>query len=293
MNKFFSSAVIIFLIATCFIIYYQLRNDHVISQSNNPNRLEQVLESGKLRVSYIVFPPYITRDSSSGKLGGVFYDFVNELGNNLSLEVEWTEEINIGNLSAGFKSNRYDLVATPLWRNASRAKQVDFSIPLFYSSVAAYVRNGDTRFDNNLSAINSPDVTIAAIDGELAGEIAKISYPLAKLDSKPQIVDYSQLLLEVASGKADITFYNELFGNRYMAKNSGKIQKVKTEYPIRLFAETFLLPNGEYEFSSTINAALNELLENGSLERAFLNNGLDPKEYHLRAKPYQEPKLEG
>lgn len=249
---------------------------------------DRVISSGELNVAYIVFPPYIIKNSSTGALSGIFYDLTEELGKSLSLKVNWVEEVNLNNLSVGFENNRYDMIATPLWRNGGRARVVDFSIPLFYSTVGTYVRIDDNRFDESLKPINSPDITIAAIDGELAGEIAKIDFPEAVIDSKPVLVDYSQLLLEVVSGKSDVTFYNELIANRYLAQNPGKLKKVGSS-PIRIFAECFILPKGKYAFSTMINSALLELIENGALDRAFLSAGENPSEYYRRAFPFRAP----
>jgi ABC-type amino acid transport substrate-binding protein len=252
-------------------------------------RVERILNEKRLRVAYFVVPPLLERKPGSGQLSGPMFDFVNQMGANLSVKVDWVEEANLTTLSAGLDSNRYDLIAFPLWETGDRAKRVDFSIPLFYSPVAAYVRSNDGRFDSSLKSVNDKNITVAAIDGEMAGEIAKADYPNAKIDSKPQMVDYSQLLLEVAVGKSDITFFNELDGNRFMQKNPGKIKRVPTNRPVRLFSETLVLPEGDYRFKALIDSTLREMLQNGALESAMEANGINPKEYYMPALPYRDP----
>jgi ABC-type amino acid transport substrate-binding protein len=108
------------------------------------------------------------------------------------------------------------------------------------------------------------------------------------VDSKPVLVDYSQLLLEVSSGKSDVTFYNNLIANRYLKQNPGKLKRVGSS-PIRIFAECFTFPRGDYAFSSMMNSALLELIENGALDRAFLRAGENPSEYYRRAYPFRLP----
>lgn len=248
-----------------------------------------VIKSGKLRVGYITFPPYLNKDTSSGQLSGIFYDITQKLGRNLSLKVVWVEEAGLANLSAGFDANRYDLIAFPLWRNGARAKNVAFSTPLFYSAVGAYARAGDTRFDDRLDRINSPEITVAAIDGEMAGVIAAEDFPKAKVVSLPQLVDYTQLMLEVTSDKADVTFFSTLFANRFISKNPNSVKEISRGRPVRLYAECFILPLGDPSFASMIDSALIEIVENGGLEAAFRNQGEDPGEYFMRALPYRQP----
>lgn len=250
----------------------------------------RVVKSGELRAGYLVYPPFLIKETSSGKLSGVFYDVTEALGRNLNLKIKWVEEVNLANLAEAFKSDRYDMVAFPLWRNAARAKVMDFSTPLFYSVLGAYVKYDDKRFDGNLSLLNSPDVRVAAIDGELAADIARTSFPKAKIESKPQIASYEQLLLEVIAGKADVTFYERLLANRYIAENPNRVRDISPlASPVRLYAQCYILPLGQHRLNSMINSALVELLENGGLETALRNYGEKPEEYFRRALPFRTP----
>jgi ABC-type amino acid transport substrate-binding protein len=253
------------------------------------SRLDQVVKSGNLRVGYLVFPPYISKNAQTGEITGVFATLTEDLAKNLGVKVVWVEEVSLSSLAVSFQADRIDMIATPLWRSGDRAKTVDFSTPLFYSVVGTYVRAGDTRFDTDLGKLNANGIRVAALDGEMAGEIAKSDFPLATVQSLPQLTDYSQMLLEIASKKSDVTFYNRLFANRYMSANPGKIRELTPDRPIRVFAECFVLPIGDPKFASLINNGLLELLDNGGLERALRLNGEKPEEYFLRAPPYRNP----
>ena len=52
----------------------------------------------------------------------------------------------------GLDTNRYDVVGSGIWINASRGRGADFTIPLLYDAVCAYVRDDDRRFDDNVGA---------------------------------------------------------------------------------------------------------------------------------------------
>lgn len=201
---------------------------------------ERVIEKGEIRVGYLVLPPFLDKKSSTGAFTGIFYDFMEEIGRRLDLKVVWVEEVNLANMSVGLETRRYDMVAFPLWRNAARAKTMAFSPPLFYAALGVYVRADDTRFDADLSLLNSEDVRVSTIDGEVAENIAREDFPLAKHVALPQFSDYTQLLLQVQTGKADVTFFDKVFAQGYLAQNPGKLKDISGDRPIRVFAQTFI-----------------------------------------------------
>lgn len=250
---------------------------------------DRVTDSNTLRVGYLILPPYLNKDTATGNLSGIFYDFSEELGKRLKLRVEWVEEVNLANLSIGLESARYDMIAFPLWRSAARARNVAFSKPLFYSTIGAYVADNDNRFDSSLEAINSKDIRVATIDGELAENIAKEDFPNAQHVALPQFSDYSQMLLQVATGKADITFFNRVFAKRFIKQNPGKIKDISGEQPIRVFAECFVLPLKDPVFKNMIDITTQELIENGFLDQLFVKYNENPADYYRVALPYRTP----
>jgi len=260
-------------------------------QIGEVSTFERVTKSKELRVGYLVEPPYLLKSTASGQISGIFADVGQELANRLGLKLVWVEEVGIGSIAEAIRQHRFDLIMLPLWRSAQRAKEVGFSIPLFYSNVGIYVRANDSRFDRNRQLLNSGNITVAAIDGELAGEIARADFPLTKVSSLPQLTDYSQLMMEVATKKADVTFFSRVSAARFMKRNPGLIKDVTGERPVRVYAECLIMPIDDFAFRSMIDAALAEMIENGVIDRAFLKNGEDPTEYYRPAIPYRNPVL--
>jgi ABC-type amino acid transport substrate-binding protein len=250
---------------------------------------DRVLSRGELRVGYLVLPPYLRKDAATGALSGIFYDLTEEIGRRLGFKVSWVEEVSLATLPAGLETGRYDYIAFPLWRSAARAKIVGFSVPLYYTPVGIYVREADHRFDSRRDAINSPDVRIAGIDGELAFEIARSDFPEAREVALPQMSDYSQMLLEVASDKADVTFFNRVLGDRFVARNSGMLRDISGGSPIRVFAEALVLPRDDLRFKAMIDTVLMEMIDNGVIDRFFSKSQENPKEYYRPALPYRRP----
>jgi len=292
MKRFLESLVpisIVFCLVFVFINYRSISKLKMVEVKNNTSSVfDRVIQTNRLKVGYLVLPPYLSKKTSSGELSGIFYDVMEELGRSLNLEIEWVEEVNLATMSIGLDNNRYDLIAFPLWRSSNRSKKVAFSVPLFYSTVGCYARADDTRFDDSLTPINSNQIRVSTIDGELAENIAKTDYPKAKHVALPPLSDYSQMLLQVSSNKADVTFHNRVFASRYIIQNPGRIKEV-SQNPVRVFAECYILPKNDFQFQNMINSTILELIENGKVNQAFSKNGEDPLEYYMTAIPFRKP----
>src|SRR6516225_3924485 len=138
-----------------------MRSDN--SATSDKSLYKRVMQSGTIRCGYAMFPPYCMKDPNTGKLSGIFVEVLEEAGKNLGLKIDWKEEVGWGSIIEGIETDRYDLVPTGVWPNASRGRLASFSTPLFYNALNVYTRANDHRFDN-LQAINSDTVTIATID---------------------------------------------------------------------------------------------------------------------------------
>lgn len=288
-------SLIRFLLANAFVAVLFINVTSCTFESNGGSSAsispvyDRVISNGTLRVAYLVLPPYLEKSTSTGELSGVFYDFMEELGKRLQLKVVWVEEANLATLSLGFENNRYDMIAFPLWRSASRAKNVAFSTPVFYSTIGVYVKQDDNRFSSLDQLRRYPELRISTIDGELAEKIAQQDFPSHESVALPQFSDYSQMLLQVATGKADATFFNRLFANRFINKNPGSIKELSREEPIRVFAESFILPLKAPVFKEMIDATIMEMIENGVLDGLLKKHDENPKEYYRTAIPYRTP----
>ncbi len=189
----------------------------------------------------------------------------------------------------GFATGRYDLIPTPVWTNANRAKVINFSKPLFYSPVYIFTRKGDKRFKNHWESINSPSIMIATIDGGTVEIIAQDDFPRAKKFSMPQLSDIAQQLLNVSTGKADVTFAESTIANRYMRNNPGKVESINPDKPMRVFASSWMLRRGEFEFKAMLDTVLDEVINSGAMDKIISKYESTPNEVLRVALPYQLP----
>jgi len=154
--------------------------------------------------------------------------------------------------------------------------------------VKAYTYYGNNAFDNNIQAINSPNVKIAAIDGEMTSIIAESDFPKALRVDITQLTGVSQTLLEVQNKKADITFVEPSIALEYLDKNPNSIKEVSGIKPLRVFPNSMMIPKNANDLKSTLNIAINELINNGFIDKVI--DKYEKYEYSYRRVqlPYQE-----
>jgi polar amino acid transport system substrate-binding protein len=256
------------------------------TSSIKPDLLSSILAKGEIKVGYVVYPPGLIKDPNTGKLSGIFHDTLELAAKNLGLKVNWSEEVGWGTMIEGLNAGRYDMIGSPVWPNSTRAKSADFTIPISYSGVGVYTRTGESRF-TDLSKINNQNVTIATADGEMSSFIAKENFPNAKTVSLPQDTAVSELLLNLKTGKADITFVETAIAEEFLASNPGSIQNITPNNPIRSFANTMILPKNQESFKSTINSALQELINNGNIDNLISKYQKYPNSFYKVSKPFE------
>jgi polar amino acid transport system substrate-binding protein len=258
-----------------------------VVNNSRSSTYDRVMQSGKIRCGYLIWPPACIKDPNTGKLSGIGIDAFELVAKKLGLTIEWVEEVSMGTMVEGLVTNRYDLVPTGIWPNSNRAKIVSFGKPLYYSPLYVYVRKGDKRFKNHWELINSTKMKIATVDGGSVEVIAQNDFPQAQKLSMPQLSDNAQLLLNVATGKADVTFAERTVANRYMHNNPGMIDNINPDKPIRIFANCWMFKRGEFAFKAMLDTVLDEVINSGAMDKIIAKYEKSSNEVLRVALPYQ------
>jgi polar amino acid transport system substrate-binding protein len=255
-----------------------------ITSSTGSSVYNKVVSSGTIRACYTAFPPALIKDPNTGKLSGIFFETLNKAAQNMGLKVDWSTEVGWGDAIEALNSGKCDIVGSDSWSNSTRGKSAEFIQPVYYSAINAYVRANDSRFDNNVLVANNANYKLATLDGETSQVIAAQNFPNAKTIQLPQLSDVSQLFVNVADGKADMTFQDTTTGNQYMKSNPGKIKNVSTKNPIVVYGDVMMVKKGEFIFKSAIDNAIIELLNNGYVDGVI--NRYESGGIYRVAKPY-------
>jgi ABC-type amino acid transport substrate-binding protein len=247
---------------------------------------DRILETKTIRVGYITYPPSFIKDPNTGNLTGIMHDVLVAAGKNLELKIEFTEEVGWGTMVEAVQTGKVDMVCTGLWPSSTRGKFADFTNSIYYSPIRAYVKAGNKKFDGNVDLANSEKFKIATVDGEMTSIIAKFNFPKAKTLALPQNSDVSQVLLNVASGKADITFVESIVANQYLATNPGSIQPVANINPLRVYPNVMMVPKGDVKFASMLNVAFDELANSGATNKIISQYEKYPNSFLRNQLPY-------
>lgn len=246
--------------------------------------------SGVLRAGYITYPPsFITTPDGSQK-SGIMYDVMQRVAQGLNFKVEYVEETSWATMIETVNSGRVDVVVTGLWPSSARARRADFSRPVYYSPVQAYVSAGKTSFDGDLAKINTASTRIATIDGELSAIVAKSDFPNAQTVSLPSSTDVSQLLLQLTTDKADVTFVEPAIAAGFLAKNPGTIRKVNGVSPVRVFPNVFMVAKGETDLLNALNVAVDELVATNVVGATLARYDPSHDLFLTPAAPFAQPR---
>jgi polar amino acid transport system substrate-binding protein len=251
---------------------------------------DKVMKSGVITACYLEYPPALIKDPNTGKLSGIFYDALNKAAANMSLTVNWSVEVGWADLIPSISAGKCDIIGSPAWSNSVRGKSSEFSVPLYYSAINAYVRTSDNRFNGNPLIANNPQYTVIDEDGETSQVIVQRQFPNAKVVTIPQNNDVSEMLLDVTSNKADMAFVEASIANQFLKTHPGALKNVSGNTPVAVYGNVYLIKKGEFEFKTAIDNAMNELLGNGYITQLISQYGKDyPGGFYNVAPPYVVP----
>jgi len=251
---------------------------------------ERVLRTGTIRCGYEYWDSGIMQDPASGKLHGTWVDILEEIGKVAALKIEWAEHVGWGDVGAALKSGKIDAMCAGMWQSTEKAKEMAFSLPLAYQSIEAFARADETRFDKDLSRINSEDVNIVVIDADTSDFLAREDFPKAKRTSLSQLngTDAEQFLA-LATNKADVTFDTPGLWRQFDKANPGKVRRVAPGHDLRVFGMSVVVDNDDPRFVEMLDVAAQEIVNSGSVDRILAKTDADYPDMYLKTvKPYRE-----
>lgn len=258
--------------------------------TRNDNResvYERVLRTGTIRCGYHSWEPFLRKDINTGEFSGIYYDYMQGLGRILALKIEWVEDIGFGPHVEALKNDRFDMMCAGDFQNGARSRFIDYTTPILYTTLYAYVRVDDARFDTDLTRANNPEIKIASVEGTSPFVVVNHDFPAAQKITHPEAAELTTPLLDVATGKADLTIANVSVAGGFMTKNPGQLRLVPTPYPVRLFGSSLSLRKDEHELRRMIDAATREMVYSGAIAAIVKKYQTLPDEFLPVAKPYQ------
>ncbi|MDD5585923.1 MAG: transporter substrate-binding domain-containing protein [Alphaproteobacteria bacterium] len=267
-----------------------LKSSPAGSETKKETAFERVMRTRTLRCAYAMWPPRFMIDNKTGEKSGINYEIMEAIGKVANLKIEWVEEVGYGAFPENLRSGKEDAFCSGAWMSVPRGQRVEYVTPTEYTPLYAYVREGDSRFDHDIAAVNDEKYTIATVDGSTMAAVAEKSFPKAKKHALPSLADDSPVILAVAEGKADVTFLEDMIINDYNKHNPDKkLRRVLTDGPVRTFGASFSVAKGEWELRDMLNVALAELQGDGTIESIIRKYEPAPGAILRIARPYANP----
>jgi polar amino acid transport system substrate-binding protein len=187
--------------------------------------------------------PLRFRDAS-GKPTGMGIEFVELMMKDIGVEPEYVE-MPFAQTFAALAAGQFDMIATFVTILPTRGLRGTFAgFPAHYQQNVAYLKEGSKV--TKLSELNSPDVSIACMQGTSEEYTLKLVYTKAKIQAFPQLSD---AINSVGTGRADALVTDALFWQS--ANKSFPNVRVLPE-TVNAIANTFFMPHNDFKLWSYV-----------------------------------------
>jgi len=261
---------------------------HASGAAGNESAYGRVMRTQTMRCGYVVWTPFLLKDPNTGQLSGIFYDYTEALAKALHLKVEWTEEMGWADFPSALNAGRIDVMCGGSWPNSARAREIDFVKPILYQQTFAWVREGDTRFDNNLASINNPAVRLIFVEGTTQAVIAANDFPNATSVPLPELTSLADTLVSLADGKADVGLVTTEAGYQFTVNNPGKVRRIEPATPLRVFGNGLAVAGGEERLRRMLDVATQEMLSSGQIDKMIAPYGKVTETWLRPTPPYMK-----
>lgn len=210
--------------------------------------LQDVLNSGTLRVGVTLFAPWAAR-GEDGELVGFEVDVARQLAADMGVK-EQLFAYDVDRLIPALESGEIDLIAAGLTITPERALHVNFSAPYAQSGIGLATHVERTVSVKDVTALNSEAFTIAAVEGSVGMQLARRLWPQAHVRAFPSIEAASEALL---AGEVHGYVEDEPVPTFLALENPGVVD-VPTGRPLLPSRAGFAVTKGDPDFLAFLNA---------------------------------------
>ncbi|KLN66745.1 transporter substrate-binding domain-containing protein [Vibrio sp. VPAP30] len=230
--------------------------------SETPN-LDKINDRGTLRVGMSTFVPWAMRNKQ-GELIGFEIDVAKRLAKDSGWQVEFVPTAWDGIIPA-LLAKKFDVIIGGMSITPERSKSVLFSAPYSHSGVQVAANKELADGFSELSDFNSRRVKIAARRGAFTVQVARETFPKAKI---LQFDDDAQAFQEVLNGNAHAVIASSPKPEHEAVKNSDKLFIPFTER-LSKGNEAFAVRLGEADKEAFFNSWIQARTQDGWLKERY------------------------
>jgi polar amino acid transport system substrate-binding protein len=210
--------------------------------------LQQVLNTGTLRVGTTLYAPWAAR-AADGQLIGFEIDVAKQLAADMGVKVELLT-YDVERLIPALESGEIDLIAAGLTITPDRALHVNFSQPYSQGGIGLATHLLRTASVAQLEDLDTDAYTVAAVAGSVAIELARRLLPRAQLRIFDSVDAASNALL---AGEVDGYLEDEPVPT-YLALDHPAAVDVPIGQPLLASRAGFAVNKGDPDFLAFLNA---------------------------------------
>ncbi|MFA0503553.1 transporter substrate-binding domain-containing protein [Vibrio sp. 10N.222.54.B12] len=230
--------------------------------SETPN-LDKINERGSLRVGMSTFVPWAMRNKQ-GDLVGFEIDVAKRLAEDSGWKVEFVPTAWDG-IIPSLLSNKFDVIIGGLSITEARAKSVLFTEPYSHSGVQLAANKELAKGFTQISDFDSRRVKIAARRGAFTVQVARETFPKAKV---LQFDDDAQAFQEVLNGNAHAVIASSPKPEHEAIKNADTLF-IPFEERLSKGNEAFAVRLGETDKTEFFNEWIKARTEDGWLKERY------------------------
>jgi polar amino acid transport system substrate-binding protein len=210
--------------------------------------LQQVLNTGTLRVGVTLFAPWAAR-GADGELMGFEVDVAKQLAADMGLKPQLLT-YDIERLVPALEAGEIDIIAAGMTITPERALHVNFSQPYADSGIALATHLASTADVTDIDALDNEQYTIAAVEGSVGVQLARRLWPRARVQTYASVETASEALV---AGKVHGYVEDEPVPTFLALENPGVID-VPTAAPLLASRAGFAVAKGDPDFLAYLNA---------------------------------------
>src|SRR5271163_1938766 len=129
------------------------------AQTPAPDRLQRILDTGKLRVGTTMDTPLFSMRSSAGQLEGFDMDALATLAPALGVKIDYVK-MTFGSMLGDLATDKFDMGMSGMGRTFDRARVATFSKPYLRYGKLMMIRSAEQQRFKALADLDKPDIKI-------------------------------------------------------------------------------------------------------------------------------------
>ncbi|MGO1297001.1 MAG: transporter substrate-binding domain-containing protein [Vibrio sp.] len=225
--------------------------------------LEQVMNSGKLRVCFDAGYMPFEMKSKGGRFVGFDIDVAKHMARSIGVKYEPVNTAWDGIIPA-LQTNKCDIIMAGMTITPQRNVKVNFSQPYIVIGQSIILSNKLKGKVKSYRDLNDPQYTIASKLGTTGAQATKRYLPKAKLDLFETEVDG---VMQVQNGKADAFIYDFPYNSIYAAQHKGKVTHISKPFTYEPLG--WAVRQNDPNFLNFLNGYLRQIKGDGTYDRIY------------------------